>query len=219
MALVGAANIILNPQSTCVLERAQMLSPKGICKVFDVDADGYIRSEGVGMVLIKKVNPQEHFRGVKIVAYAMGHNGRSAGLTVPNGRSQLELISAAIRQTNLGEISFVEAHATGTPIGDPIEVRAIREAFEKANLNPEVRLCSSKSQLGHCEAAAGVASFLTTLMSLENGYAVPNSHFMLRNDALMQNNTAMITSVFSVGEELNAKRTALMNCFGFSGSN
>uniref|UniRef100_A0A914ZMZ4 Fatty acid synthase n=3 Tax=Parascaris TaxID=6254 RepID=A0A914ZMZ4_PARUN len=219
MALVGAANIILNPQSTCVLERAQMLSPKGICKVFDVDADGYIRSEGVGMVLIKKVNPQEHFRGVKIVAYAMGHNGRSAGLTVPNGRSQLELISAAIRQTNLGEISFVEAHATGTPIGDPIEVRAIREAFEKANLNPEVRLCSSKSQLGHCEAAAGVASFLTTLMSLENGYAVPNSHFMLRNDALMQNNTSMITSVFSVGEELNAKRTALMNCFGFSGSN
>lgn len=219
MALVGAANIILNPQSTRVLQQAQMLSPKGICKVFDVDADGYIRSEGVGMVLIKKINPQEHFCGVKIIAYAMGHNGRSGGLTVPNGRSQFELISSAIRQTTLGEISFVEAHATGTRIGDPIEVRAIREAFEKANLNPEIRLCSSKSQLGHCEAAAGVASFLTTLMSLENGYVVPNSHFMLRNEALVQNNTAMITSVFSVGEELNAKRTALMNCFGFSGSN
>ncbi|KHN84567.1 Linear gramicidin synthase subunit B [Toxocara canis] len=219
MALVGAVNIILNAQSTSVLQRAQMLSPKGMCKVFDADADGYVRSEGVGMVLIRKLLPNERFDGVQISTYAMGHNGRSAGITVPNGQRQRELMLSVIRQANAEKICFIEAHATGTRIGDSIEVRAIGDVFETVGLDSDMRLRSSKSQLGHCEAAAGMASFLSTIMSMENNYVIPNSHFRIRNKALARDHISKAPIVLSIGEDLDYTQSVLMNCFGFSGSN
>ncbi|VDK47117.1 unnamed protein product [Anisakis simplex] len=190
-AMVGAVNIILNQKTTRVLENAKMLSPTNHCKVFDARADGYVRSEGVGMVLIKKLDleDQQRFTGIQIKAYASGHNGRCSGITVPNGQRQQDVMRAVLNSTMVSDICFVEAHATGTRLGDRIEVNAICDTFQRdtALHDASIRLHSTKTHLGHCEAAAGLASFIAVLKSLENNYLLPNLHFHIGNDALNQN--------------------------------
>ncbi|EJD75257.1 hypothetical protein LOAG_17563 [Loa loa] len=229
-ALVGAVNIILNSKSTSVLENAQMLSKIGCCKVFDVDADGYIRSEGSAMILIQGTNGESHNSSSETLAmyrndmkftiesYGMGHNGRSNGLTVPSGISQYELIKRVNRKrVNALTISWVEAHAAGTPLGDPIETKAIVRALADTSYTDQpIRITSVKSSTGHCEAAAGAASLIMALEAYYHRYLPPMQHFKLLNTNIM-NNAALIVPV--IGEELPDTFDMLINNFGFSGTN
>uniref|UniRef100_A0A915Q055 Fatty acid synthase n=1 Tax=Setaria digitata TaxID=48799 RepID=A0A915Q055_9BILA len=231
-ALVGAVNVILNPKPTSVLEKAQMLSKTGSCKVFDVDADGYVRSEGAAIILIRGRYEKDHKLKSKmtsaiysndltftIESYAMGHNGRSNGLTVPSGFSEYELISRAIKKnTDKGVISWVEAHAAGTALGDPIETEAIVKAAGKSLLSSDqlIHITSIKSSIGHCEAAAGAASLIMILEAYRHCYRPPMQHFKLLNQNI-RNHDDLIVPV--VGEELPDTFDVLINSFGFTGTN
>ncbi|CAG9531490.1 unnamed protein product [Cercopithifilaria johnstoni] len=229
-ALVGAVNIILNLKSTSVLENAQMLSKTGFCKVFDMDADGYARSEGAAMILIQGLSEQSYNSGNEklairrndmtftIESYGMGHNGRSNGLTIPNGISEYELINRVnTKRVNTSMISWVEAHAAGTPLGDPIETEAIIRALADLSYTDHpIYITSVKSSIGHCEAAAGAASLIMALEAYRHRYLPPIQHFKLLNTNIM--NEAML-SVPVIGEELSDNFDMLINSFGFSGTN
>ncbi|KAL3990186.1 Beta-ketoacyl synthase N-terminal domain family protein [Acanthocheilonema viteae] len=227
-ALVGTVNIILNLKPTSVLQKAQMLSKTGSCKVFDVDADGYVRSEGAAVILIRGVSERNYNSGNEILAlhrndmmftiesYSMGHNGRSNGLTIPNGISEYELINTVnTKRVNTSTISWVEAHATGTPLGDPIETEAIVRAVADLSNRP-IYITSVKSSIGHCEAAGGAASLIMALEAYRHHYLPPIQHFKLLNTNITNN---VILNVPVIGEELPGTFDMLINSFGFSGTN
>ncbi|KAM3727290.1 Linear gramicidin synthase subunit [Dirofilaria immitis] len=229
-ALVGAVNIILNSKPTSVLENAQMLSKTGFCKVFDADADGYVRSEGAAMILIQGVNEKSYnsknetlisYRDemkFTIESYGIAHNGRSNGLTVPNSISEYELINRVSRKcANISTISWVEAHATGTPLGDPIEMKAIIKALADTSCSDHsIHITSVKSSLGHCEAMAGAASLIMALEAYHHRYLPSIQHFKLLNTNII-NNSSLVVPV--IGEELPDTFEMLINSFGFSGTN
>ncbi|VDO06622.1 unnamed protein product, partial [Brugia timori] len=232
MALVGAINIILNLKSTTVLQNAQMLSETNFCKVFDVDADGYVRSDGAAMILIhgKNLNLKSetfaiHQNDFKftIEAYGMRHNGRSNALTVPNGISEYELMSKVCKKrVNKSVINWVEAHATGTSLGDPIEAKAILNALADNNDNDNdaqsIHITSVKSSIGHCEAVAGAASLIMVLEACNHNYLPSMQHFKLLNRNITNDCGSLIVPV--IGEELpNGTIDILINSFGFSGTN
>lgn len=219
-ALVGAVNIILNSKPTSVLENAQMLTKTGFCKVFDMDADGYVRSEGAAMILIQGASGKSYsYRNdmkFTIESYSMGHNGRSNGLTIPNGLSECELINRVRGKcVNKPRISWVEAHAAGTALGDPIETQAIIRALADTSNQP-IHITSVKSSIGHCEAVAGAASLIMALEAYHHRYLPPMQHFKLLNTNIM-NDAALIIPV--IGEELPDTFDMLINSFGFSGTN
>ncbi|EJW76310.1 hypothetical protein WUBG_12781 [Wuchereria bancrofti] len=238
-ALVGAINIILNLKSTSVLANAQMLSKTGFCKVFDVDADGYVRSEGATMILIQGISEKNYnlknetlanYRNdVKftIECYGIRHNGRSNALTVPNGLSEYELIRKVNKKrvVNRSTINWVEAHATGTSLGDPIEMKAILSALmddDDSSCNSDgqsIYITSVKSSIGHCEAVAGAASLIMALEACKHSYLPPMQHFKLLNRNITNDGAALIVPI--IGEELPPDGTfdILINSFGFSGTN
>ncbi|VDO49325.1 unnamed protein product, partial [Onchocerca flexuosa] len=230
VALVGAVNIILNSKPTSVLEKAQMLSKTDFCKVFDVNADGYVRSEGAAMILIQGVDGKScNLKNEKLAvyrndmkftieSYGMAHNGRSNGLTVPNGISEYELMDRVNKKrVNTSMISWVEAHAAGTPLGDPIEARAIIRALsDSSNDNRPIHITSVKSSLGHCEAVAGAASLIMALEAYHHCYLPPMQHFKLLNTNIITNPSLIVPVI---GEELPDTFEMLINSFGFSGTN
>jgi acyl transferase domain-containing protein/nucleoside-diphosphate-sugar epimerase/acyl carrier protein len=169
-ALVGGANALLSPESFRYLEAIGALSPTGRCRPFDAAADGYARSEGAGVVLLVR-----DAAGLDVLAEvrgtAVGHDGPAAGLTVPNGPAQERVIRAALADAGLhpGDVDAIEAHGTGTPLGDPIEVGALARVFgERAR--PLV-VSAAKSRLGHLEAGAGMVGVAAALVALERGAA------------------------------------------------
>ncbi|VDK64572.1 unnamed protein product [Onchocerca ochengi] len=230
VALVGAVNIILNSKPTSVLEKAQMLAKTDFCKVFDVNADGYVRSEGAAMILIQGVNGKSfnlkseklaiHRSDMKftIESYGVAHNGRSNGLTVPNGISECELMDRVNKKrVNTSMISWVEAHATGTPLGDPIETKAIIRALsDTSNDDRPIHITSVKSSLGHCEAVAGAASLIMALEAYHHRYLPPMQHFKLLNTNIITDPSLIVPVI---GEELPDTFEMLINSFGFSGTN
>ena len=140
-----------------------MLSPVGRCKTFDASADGYVRSEGCGILVLKRLSDAER-DGDRICAIisgsAVNQDGASSGLTVPNGGAQQRLIGATLARAGLtgGDVDYLEAHGTGTPLGDPIEVQAAAAAYGASrDANRPLLMGSVKSNIGHLELAAGVA--------------------------------------------------------------
>ena len=134
LALAGGVNVLLSPASIIAASRARMLSPDGRCKTFDAAADGYVRSEGCGILVLKRLSDAER-DGDRICAVirgsAVNQDGASSGLTVPNGGAQQRLISAALARAGLagGDVDYLEAHGTGTSLGDPIEVQAAAAVY------------------------------------------------------------------------------------------
>ena len=188
-ALVGGVNIMCHPGSTVAYYKAGMLSKDGRCKTLDDAADGYVRSEGAVMLVLKPV--QAALRdGDPIHAVIRGtacnHGGLAGGLTVPNPGRQAELLreawSAAAVSPN--SISYVELHGTGTKLGDPIELRGLTEAFATGGEPPVPESCalsSIKSNVGHLEAAAGIAGLLKVVLSLTHRELAPTIHFTRLN--------------------------------------
>lgn len=176
MAMAGGVNLALCLESFLGPQRAGMLSPVGRCKTFADDADGYVRGEGVGAVLLKPLRTAER-DGDPIVGVLIGsaenHGGRAGSLTAPNARAQTDVILRAMAGIDPATIGCVEAHGTGTALGDPIEVNALKAAFAKAaepfgnrRAPGSCGLGSVKTNIGHLEAAAGIAGLIKLLLAL-----------------------------------------------------
>jgi len=183
LALAGGVNALLTPELTIYFSKGHFMAPDGRCKAFDARADGYVRSEGCGVVVLKRLSEAEA-AGDRIHAVirgsAVNQDGASSGLTVPNGPAQERVIGEALARAGVGagEIAYVEAHGTGTSLGDPIEVQALHNALG-AERSPEHPLLigSVKTNIGHLEAAAGVAGLIKTVLALEHGEIPGQLHF------------------------------------------
>ena len=184
MALAGAVSLMLAPEPFTALTRLGALSPEGRCKTFSADADGYARGEG-GAILVLKPLAQAQADGDRIHGVILGsavrHGGRSNGLTAPNMGSQEEVIRAALDDARIGPdaVDYLEAHGTGTPLGDPIEMAAVEAVFAASRLEAGSPLAigSVKTNIGHLETAAGVAGIIKVLLCLRHGMLPPHLHF------------------------------------------
>lgn len=182
-ALAGGVNIILMPELNIALCNAKALSPDGQCKTFDAGADGYVRSEGCGVIFLKRLADAVRDKDTVLAiikASAVNHDGKSMGFTTPNGKSQEEVMLQALKQTKLSssDISYVETHGTGTPIGDPIEVHSINNVYgcQRSKDNP-LYLGAVKTNIGHLESASGIAGVIKTIISLQKKKIYKNLNF------------------------------------------
>ncbi len=181
LALVGGVNLTLIPDIYIVFSKAGMLSPDGRCKTFDAAANGYVRGEGCGMIVLKRLSDAVA-DGDNILALirgsAVNQDGRSSGLTVPNGPSQQAVIRRALETGGIdpSQVSYVEAHGTGTSLGDPIEVGALGAVFQDHREHP-LLIGSVKTNIGHLESGAGIAGLMKTVLALHHGEIPPNLHF------------------------------------------
>ncbi|MCI0395168.1 MAG: acyltransferase domain-containing protein, partial [Chloroflexi bacterium] len=226
MALAGGVNLILSPAATVLLSRMRALSADGRCKAFAAAADGYGRGEGCGVVVLKRL-ADAVADGDRILAVirgsAVNHDGRSNGLTVPNGLAQQTLLREAARNARIApdQVDYVEAHGTGTPLGDPIEMRALTAVYG-VNRPADTPLVvgSVKTNIGHLEGAAGVASLIKVILALQHEMIPPHLHFVqpspyIEWDAIPvtipQHNRP-----WPAGQK---RRLAGVSSFGFSGTN
>ena len=189
MAIVGGVNTILTPEGHISFSKAGMLSEDGRCKTFSSKADGYVRGEGVGMLVLKKLGAAErdgdHIYGL-IRGSAENHGGRATSLTAPNPKAQAELIKEAYLQARIDvrSVSYIEAHGTGTALGDPIEINGLKSAFKdlyeamgEGKVSPaHCGIGSVKTNIGHLELAAGVAGVIKVLLQLKHGMLVKSLH-------------------------------------------
>jgi acyl transferase domain-containing protein/acyl carrier protein/SAM-dependent methyltransferase len=223
LALAGGVNHLLLPEMSVNFAKAHMLAPDGRCKAFDARANGYVRSEGCGIVVLKRLS-QALADGDSILAVirgsAVNQDGQSGGLTVPNGPSQSEVIQRALTMAGVSaeQVSFVEAHGTGTSLGDPIEVNALHAVFgERAKTDP-LWIGSVKSNVGHLESAAGAASLIKTVLCLQHRELVPSLHCEQPNPHVDWD--ALPIKVTTRRMEWQAPtRIAGVSSFSFSGTN
>ncbi len=179
-ALVGGVNLMLVPDTSVSFTRWGMLSPRGFCASFDDSADGFVRGEGGGMIMLKPLSAALR-DGDRVVAVlrgsSCGQDGESAGQTVPNGAAQSAVISDALARSGLtpDDIDFVETHGAGTAVGDPIELEALGEVF--GDRKDPIILGALKSVTGHMEAAAGIGGIIKTALAISHRQIPPNLHF------------------------------------------
>jgi acyl transferase domain-containing protein/NADPH:quinone reductase-like Zn-dependent oxidoreductase/acyl carrier protein len=226
MALAGGVNVLLSPASIVAASRARMLAPDGRCKTFDAAADGYSRGEGCGVLVLKRLSDAQrdgdHVLAV-IRSSAVNQDGASSGLTVPNGGAQQRLITAALNRAGLsgGDVDYLEAHGTGTPLGDPIEVQAAAAVYGAGrDPNRPLLMGTAKTNIGHLESAAGAAGLIKVVLSLQHDLLPQTLHF--RNpsphipwDSLPVQVVEKPTPWYSNGRI----RRAGVSSFGFTGTN
>ncbi|HET6893581.1 MAG TPA: beta-ketoacyl synthase N-terminal-like domain-containing protein, partial [Pyrinomonadaceae bacterium] len=226
LALAGGVNLILTPALTEAFAKAHMMAADGRCKTFDAAADGYVRGEGCGVVVLKRLSDAykdgDHIWAV-VRGSAVNQDGRSNGLTAPNGPAQEAVIREALRDAGVSafEIGFVEAHGSGTPLGDPIEVGALK-AVMLADQNEEQHcgIGSVKTNIGHLEAAAGIAGLIKTVLALRYEEIPPNLHLDRLNPHISLAGTPFyIPSKCHPWTQGNRRRFAGVSSFGFGGTN
>jgi acyl transferase domain-containing protein len=174
LTIAGGANLILSPENMIGLSKAHMLSSEGRCKTFDRAADGIVRGEGCGVIVLKRLSDAQA-DGDRVLAVLLGtainQDGRSNGITAPNGPAQEAVIREALDRSGVkpSEIDYVEAHGTGTPLGDPIELRALGDVLgEGRPADRPVVVGSVKTNLGHLEISAGIAGLIKTVLALQH---------------------------------------------------
>ena len=183
LALVGGVNAVLSAGLTREMAELGMLSPDGRCKTFDAAADGFVRSEGCGVVVLKRLGDAEadgdRIWGV-IRGSAVNQNGASAGPTVPNGPAQERVIEEALTRAGVApsEVDYLEAHGAGSELGDTIEVQAASAAYGRGRAAEQPLLIGSvKTNLGHLESAAGMAGLIKTVLAMQRGVIPRHLHF------------------------------------------
>ncbi|MFC1975071.1 type I polyketide synthase [Chloroflexota bacterium] len=226
MALAGGVNLILTPENTITTSKAKMLSPDGRCKTFDASADGIGRAEGCGIVVLKRLS-DARADGDNILALirgsAVNQDGPSSGLTVPNGLAQEALLREALANAGVEphQVSYIEAHGTGTSLGDPIEARALGTVFAqgRAEDNPVV-IGSAKTNIGHTESAAGIAGLIKVVLALQHQEIPPHLHLKTLNPHISWNDFPVVipTQPLPWPSE-NGPRIAGVSAFGGSGTN
>jgi acyl transferase domain-containing protein/thioesterase domain-containing protein/acyl carrier protein len=225
-ALAGGVNMILTPETTIAFSKARMLSPNGVCRPFDASADGYVRGEGCGLVLLKRLADAQR-DGDNILAVlratSVNQDGRTSGISAPNGKSQVACIRAAMKQAGLspGDIDYVEAHGTGTPLGDPIEMQALGEVFRATdNAARRCFVSSVKANVGHMETASGVAGLIKVVLMMKHEQIFPQAHFEAINPHIDLSQTRLaIPTEQTAWPRRERARLAGVSSFGFGGTN
>jgi myxalamid-type polyketide synthase MxaB len=225
-ALAGGVNLILSPENTVALSKAKMLAPNGRCKTFDADADGIVRGEGCGVVVLKRLS-DAIAAGDNILALirgsAVNQDGASSGFTVPNKAAQELLLKQALSQAKVApaEVDYIEAHGTGTPLGDPIEVRALGGVLmaDRPSDRP-LQLGSVKTNIGHLESAAGIAGLIKVVLSLQHQCIPPHLHLKQHNPYINWSEYAIAIPTQPTAWPIGKKfRIAGVSSFGASGTN
>ncbi|MEU3963152.1 SDR family NAD(P)-dependent oxidoreductase [Streptomyces buecherae] len=234
VALAGGVNLSLHPNKFLLLSQGKFASSNGRCESFGDEGDGYVPAEGVGAVLLKPleraVRDGDHVYGV-IRGTALNHGGRTNGYTVPNPGAQGNVIGAALRQAGIDPraVSYVEAHGTGTKLGDPIEIRGLSQAFDGVVEPGACAIGSVKSNIGHAEAAAGIAGLTKVLLQMRHGTLVPSLHSDVLNPFIDFDDTPFavqrtvaewrppVVEIDGVAREF--PRIAGLSSFGAGGSN
>lgn len=187
LALAGGVNLMLTPSVYVMTSNAHMLSSDGLCKTFDESADGYARGEACGMVILKRLSDAKR-DGDTISAIikgsAVNQDGQSSSLPVPNGRAQEAVIRQALKNANLtpADIDYIEAHGTGTSLGDPMEIEALGKVFNNDHSSEKpLYVGSVKTNVGHTEGAAGISSLLKVIMMLKQKEIPPHLHLKTPN--------------------------------------
>jgi acyl transferase domain-containing protein/acyl-CoA synthetase (AMP-forming)/AMP-acid ligase II/pimeloyl-ACP methyl ester carboxylesterase len=221
-AIAGGVNLMLSPELTQTFSMAGMMAEDGRCKTFDASADGYVRGEGCGVIILKRLEDAQR-NGDRILAVikgsAINQDGKSNGLTAPNGLAQQAVIRQALlnAQVTPSEISYIESHGTGTSLGDPIEVNSLKTVLGDER-EQSCYLGSLKTNIGHLEAAAGIAGLIKSVLSLQHQAIPPNLHFKQLNPLID------LSDKISIPQQLQpwhstTTRYAGVSSFGFGGTN
>jgi len=224
-ALAGGVNVLAAPELSIFMSKVQALSPTGRCKPFAADADGIVRGEGCGVVVLKRLD-DALADGDQVLAVIRGsafnHDGRSAGLTVPNASAQEALLREALHRADAtpDEVAFVETHGTGTPLGDPIEAYALSQVFGPGrDAGRRLHIGSHKANFGHTDAAAGVAALIKTVLTARHRVVAPQLHLGTPNPAIPWADGPL--SISAEARPLDATEDTLfgVSAFGLSGTN
>jgi amino acid adenylation domain-containing protein/non-ribosomal peptide synthase protein (TIGR01720 family) len=226
LALAGGVNLILTPDSTITFSQAGMLAADGHCKTFDANADGYVRGEGCGIVVHKRVSKAVR-DGDNILALikgsAINQDGRTNGLTAPNGLLQQAVVRQALENADIApnQLNYVEAHGTGTSLGDPIEVNALKEVLMEGRTSEQpCWIGSVKTNIGHLEAAAGIAGLIKVVLSLQHQEIFPHLHLNELNPLINLADTPIkIPSQRAENFPTGENPVAGVSSFGFGGTN
>lgn len=236
-AIAGGVNVALSPKTMIGTSQLNIYSPDGRCKTLDKNANGYVKGEGVGIVVLKPLKQAQadgdNILGV-IKSYALNHGGRSSSITAPNSNAQAELLLSAYQKAKIHpeQICYVEMHGTGTRLGDPVEIDGIKKALKKLSgergLSTQ-KYCgigSVKTNIGHLEPASGVAGLLKVLFALKHQQLPPNLHFQELNPLINLDDTPLyvVRELTDIHPALTADREPLplvagVSSFGFGGSN
>lgn len=219
-AIVGGVNALLDSGLFQAFDASGMLSAAGRCASFDAAADGYVRGEGVGALFVKPLSAAQADNDAihaVILGSAVGHNGHSPSLTAPRPQSQAQVLQAALADAHVepGQVGYIEAHGTGTKLGDPVEIEGLKQVFAEATT--PVAVGSVKTVVGHMEAAAGMAGLIRTALSLRNGVLTPLVHFTEKNPLIDLSKTPL--RLLTEAQPWNERRIAGVSSFGFGGTN
>lgn len=224
IALAGGVNATHHPRNHIVYSRAGMLAPDGRCKTFDDSADGYSRSEGSGMLVLKRLSDARR-DGDTVLALIRGssvrQDGESGGLTVPNGTAQVALMRDALASANLEpqDIQYVEAHGTGTSLGDPIEMGSINTVFAESRTDgAPLAVGSVKTNIGHMEAAAGIGGVAKVVLQLQEGVIYPHINLKTPSRHIPWDRYRVTVPTELRDWKADGPRRALVNSFGFAGT-
>ncbi|WP_406483181.1 type I polyketide synthase [Streptomyces platensis] len=223
--VAAGVNLMLSPAATVAHSKGLPLSPDGRCKTFDAAADGYVRGEGVVAVVLKRLSDAVSDRDriyATILGSAVNQDGRTNGLTAPSGRAQQECIHAALRNAGASpsQVSLVEAHGTGTSLGDPIEVEALAQVYGAAS-GPVCHLGSLKTNMGHLEAAAGIAGLVKAALAVHHRSLYPSLHLEKVNPHLQLDGTRLdfVRDGVQPWKADDEHRLAAVSAFGAGGTN
>ena len=226
VCLVGGVNLILSPETTIAFSQAKMMASDGRCKTFDASANGYVRGEGCGVVILKRLEDaltdgdtiQAIIRGT-----AINQDGLTNGLTAPNSLSQQAVIRQALENAEVlpSDLTYVETHGTGTVLGDPIEIKALKAVLmEGRSQNQPCWFGSVKTNIGHLESAAGMASLIKVILSLQHQQIPPHLHLKQLNPYISFADTPFsIPTQLQTWQTNHQTRFAGVSSFGFGGTN
>jgi len=227
LAIAGGVNLILSPLTMRIAGGLQALSPEGRCRTFDAGANGFVRGEGCGVVVLKRLADAETQRDTicaVIRGTSVNQDGRSAGITAPNVLAQQALIAQTLARSGISPetVGYIEAHGTGTPLGDPVEIESLRAVLgvARGGDDGQCALGSVKTNIGHLESAAGIAGLLKAVAILEHEEIPPHLHFRTLNPRISFEGTHFVIP----GERRPWKRgrtprLASVSSFGVSGTN
>lgn len=222
VALAGGVHLSLSPFTSIALSKWSALSPTGRCRTFDALADGFVRGEGCGVVVLKR-SVDAARDGDRVLALirgsAINQDGRSNGMTAPSAAAQRDVITTALRRADVpaNSVDYVETHGTGTILGDPIEFEALAATYGQGGGG--CALGSVKTNLGHLEAAAGVTGLIKAILAVNRGYIPPNLHFTRWNPAIDASATRFFVPTAGTVWPSGDTRRAAVSSFGLSGTN
>ena len=226
LAIAAGVNILVSPESLIIASQWGMLSPSGICRAFSSGADGFVRGEGCGVLLLKRLR-EARASGDRIFGLILGsavnQDGASSGLTVPNGLAQQSLLRAAHRRAGIEawQVGYVEAHGTGTALGDPIEAEALGAVFgERGEGGSKLLIGSVKTNVGHLESAAGVAGLIKVVLGLQHGVIPGQLHWSGPSEHVRWSELPLeVVTESREWEPIGGRRIGGVSSFGFSGTN